>query len=65
MKTHYRINLDFKDTSEINRDGPDRCRVVGCKIPMAKDWDARAVDGARTPRALTCGNHDMDRPENR
>ena len=63
MKTHYRINLDFKDSATIRKDGADRCRVVGCQIPMAKDWEARAVDGGRVPyHAATCGNHPMDKP---
>ena len=58
----YRLTNRWKRSLEIQRDGADRCRVVGCKIPMAKDWDARCVDGGRAPiHAMTCGNHDIDK----
>lgn len=62
MKPGPRIELDWKTSHEIRRDGPDRCRVQGCKIPMAKDWGARSVDNGRLmEHAITCGNHEIDK----
>ncbi len=54
--------MTWKTGYEIRRDGPDRCRVKDCRIPMAKDWDARAMNGGHLPRALSCGNHACDKP---
>jgi len=54
----------WKTSPEIRRDGEDRCRLVGCMIPFAKDWDAHGLTGSRSRRAMTCGNHECDKPEN-
>lgn len=55
--------IEWKKSAEIRRDGPDRCRIKGCKIPLAKDWDARTKDGGRVHwQTLSCGNHECDKP---
>jgi len=65
MKPGHLIGITTKHSYEIRRDGPDRCRITGCSIPMAKDWDARASNGAKNlPHPLSCGNHECDKPNN-
>ena len=55
--------VKWKKGEEIRRDGGDRCRIKGCKIPLDKDWDARTKDGGTAHwQTMSCGNHECDKP---
>lgn len=49
---------ELKTSTEMIRDGLDRCRYAGCKIPMARI----TVDNYRSLSLGSCGNHDADKP---
>jgi len=50
--------IEWKNSAEIRRDGADRCRIKGCKIPIAPITE----DNYKWKQPCTCGNHECDKP---
>ncbi len=52
----------WKASSEIRKDGPDRCRIKGCKVPMHKTEPDNLENYQPWIKVGSCGNHECDKP---